>query len=77
MVDGRTTHRAGVVSADEPETGAQVRATAAESARQLRGVLAELAEPDSEITAHPGTRTRLEGAAMALESIAANPTEDG
>lgn len=58
---------------DGPETGAQVRATAAESARQLRGVLAELAEPGSEITAHPGTRTRLEGAAMALEALAVDP----
>ena len=54
----------------DDETCAQMRATAAESARQLRGVLAELAAPGSEITAHPGTRTRLEGAATALEHLA-------
>ncbi len=51
-------------------TDAELRATAAESGRQIRGVLDELADPDSEMTAHPGTRTRLEGAVAALESLA-------
>jgi predicted NBD/HSP70 family sugar kinase len=50
-------------------TGAELRATAADSARQVRGVLDELADPDAELTAHAGTRSRLEGAALALEAL--------
>jgi hypothetical protein len=50
-------------------TGAELRATAAESARQVRGVLDELADPDAELTGHAGTRSRLEGAALALEAL--------
>ncbi len=52
------------------EQTADVRATAADAARHARGVLAELADPGSELTATPATRNRLEGAALALETVA-------
>ena len=52
------------------QTGAEVRATAADAARQARGVLAALGDPDDELTATPATRNRLEGAAVALETVA-------
>jgi len=52
-------------------TGAEVRATAADAARQARGVLAALADPDDELTASAAMRNRLEGAAVALETVAA------
>ena len=51
-------------------TGAEVRATAADAARQARGVLGALGDPDDELTATPATRNRLEGAALALETVA-------
>lgn len=53
------------------QTGAEVRATAADAARQARGALAELSDPESELTATPATRNRLEGAAAALDAVAA------
>ena len=52
-------------------TGAEVRAAAADAARQARGVLAALADPDDELTASAAMRNRLEGAAVALETVAA------
>ena len=57
----------GVVS--EP-TAAEVRATAADAARQARAVLAALADPESELTATAAMRNRIEGAAVALEAVA-------
>jgi hypothetical protein len=57
-------------SGAEP-TGAEVRATAAAAARQARGVLAALADPDDELTATAAMRHRIEGAAVALETVAA------
>ena len=57
-------------SGAEP-TGAEVRATAADAARQARGVLAALADPESELTATAAMRNRIEGAAVALETVAA------
>jgi len=51
-------------------TGAEVRGTAADAARQARGVLAALADPDDELTATAAMRNRLEGAAVALETVA-------
>ena len=51
-------------------TGAEVRATAADAARQARGVLAALGDPDDELTATAATRNRIEGAAVALETVA-------
>jgi len=57
----------GVVS--EP-TAAEVRATAADAARQARAVLAALADPESELTATAAMRNRIEGAAAALETVA-------
>ncbi|MFN2494561.1 MAG: hypothetical protein ABR608_01435 [Pseudonocardiaceae bacterium] len=57
-------------SGAEP-TGAEVRATAADAARQARAVLAALGDPDDELTATAAMRNRLEGAAVALESVAA------
>ena len=51
-------------------TGTEVRATAADAARQARGVLAALADPDDELTATAAMRNRLEGAAVALETVA-------
>ena len=51
-------------------TGAEVRATAADAARQARGVLAALADPDDELTATAAMRHRIEGAAVALETVA-------
>ncbi len=59
---------AGVVT---EQTGAEVRATAADAARHARAVLAALADPDDELTATPATRNRLEGAALALDAVAA------
>jgi len=56
-------------SGAEP-TGAEVRATAADAARQARGVLAALGDPDDELTATPAMRNRIEGAAAALETVA-------
>ena len=51
-------------------TGAEVRAAAADAARQARGVLAALADPDDELTATAAMRNRIEGAAVALETVA-------
>ena len=51
------------------QTGAEVRATAADAARQARGVLAALGDPDDELTATPAMRNRIEGAAVALETV--------
>jgi len=51
-------------------TGAEVRAAAADAARQARALLAALADPDDELAATPATRNRLEGAALALETVA-------
>ena len=52
-------------------TGAEVRGAAADAARQARGVLAALADPDDELTASAAMRNRIEGAAVALETVAA------
>jgi len=52
-------------------TGAEVRATAADAARQARGVLAALADPDDELTATAAMRNRIEGATVALERVSA------
>ena len=52
------------------QTGAEVRATAADAARQARVVLAALGDPDDELTATSAMRNRLEGAALALETVA-------
>ena len=52
------------------QTGAEVRATAADAARQARAVLAALADPDDELTATAAMRNRLEGAAVALDTVA-------
>jgi len=52
-------------------TGAEVRATAADAARQARGVLAALGDPDDGLTATAAMRNRLEGAAVALDAVAA------
>jgi len=54
----------------EPTGGAEVRATAADAARQARAVLAALADPDDELTATAAMRNRIEGAAVALETVA-------
>ena len=53
----------------EPDTGEQLRAAAADAARQTRAVLAALDEQDSELTASAATRHRLEGAALALDAL--------
>jgi len=58
-----------VPSGAEP-TGAEVRATAADAALQARAVLAALADPDDEMTATAAMRNRIEGAAVALETVA-------
>ena len=52
-------------------TGAEVRATAADAARQARAVLAALADPDDGLTATAAMRNRIEGAAVALETLEA------
>jgi len=52
------------------QTGAEVRATAADAARQARAVLAALGDPDDGLTATPAMRNRLEGATVALETVA-------
>jgi len=67
LVNGHAGEHPGRVT--EP-SGAEVRATAADAARQARGVLAALADPDDELTATAATRNRLEGATIALESLA-------
>jgi len=67
LVTGRLGAHAGFVS---EQTGAEVRATAADAARQARGVLAALRDPDYELTATPAMRHRIEGAAVALETVA-------
>lgn len=51
-------------------SGTDLQATAAETARQTRAVLAEITDPMSELTATPATRNRLEGAALALDALA-------
>ena len=48
---------------------AEVRATAADAARQARGVLAALADPDDGLTATAAMRNRIEGAAVALDAV--------
>ena len=58
-----------MTTAGGPRTADQVRAVAAESARCTRAVLAELADPDDELSASAATRHRLEGVALALETI--------
>ncbi len=67
LVTGQLGPHAGFVT--EP-TGAEVRATAADAARQARAVLAALGDPDDGLTATPAMRNRLEGAALALETVA-------
>ena len=42
-------------------TGAEVRGTAADAARQARGVLAALGDPDDGLTATAAMRNRIEG----------------
>ncbi len=44
---------------------------AAEVAEALRGVLAELADPGSELTASAATRHRIEGATAGLDQVVA------
>jgi len=44
-------------------------AVAAETARQLRAVLDELADPEDELTASAATRHRLDGAALAMKAL--------
>ena len=56
-------------SGAEP-TGAEVRGTAADAARQARAVLAALADPDDGLAATAAMRNRIEGAAVALETVA-------
>lgn len=51
-------------------TAAEVRATAAEAARQASGVLAALGDLDDELNATPAMRNRIEGTAVALETVA-------
>jgi hypothetical protein len=46
---------------------------AAEAARVLRAVLAEIADPESELGASPAMRNRIEGAAVSFESLAGVP----
>jgi len=53
----------------DQDTAAQVRATAAESARQTRAVLDAISDPGDELTASAASRHRLEGAALALDAI--------
>lgn len=53
------------------DAAAEVRAAAADSAQQLRAVLDALIEPGDELTASAATRHRLEGAALALDAVAA------
>jgi len=42
----------------------------AEAARILRATLAEIDDPDDELTASPGMRARIATAAMTLEAVA-------
>jgi hypothetical protein len=49
----------------------------ADAARGLRGVLDEIDDPAVDFTAHRGTRSRLEGAAVALEVLAAGQESTG
>ena len=74
LVTGLLAAHAGFVT--EP-TGAEVRATAADAARQARGVLAALADPDDELTATAAIRNRIEGATVALEAVASQPDAPG
>jgi len=74
LVTGLLAAHAGFVT--EP-TGAEVRATAADAARQARGVLAALADPDDELTATAAMRNRIEGATVALEAVASQPDAPG
>ena len=67
LVTSRLAAHAGFVT--EP-TAAEVRATAADAARQARAVLAALADPDDKLTATAAMRNRIEGAALALETVA-------
>ena len=67
LVTSRVAAHAGFVT---EQTGAEVRATAADAARQARGVLAALGDPDDGLTATPAMRNRIEGAALALETVA-------
>ena len=64
-------------SGAEQTTGAEVRATAADGARQARAVLAALADPDDELTATAAMRNRIEGATVALEAVASQPDAPG
>jgi len=68
LVTGLLAAHAGVVT---EQTGAEVRATAADAARQARGVLAALGDPGDGLTATAAMRNRIEGAALALETVAA------
>lgn len=49
----------------------------AEVAAMLRAVLAEVADPASELTAHVAWRHRIEGAALALDALAALDKANG
>jgi len=67
LVNGHAGEHPGLITGP---SGAEVRATAADAARQARGVLAALADPDDELTATAAMRHRIEGAAVALETVA-------
>ena len=67
LVTGLLAAHAGFVTGP---SGAEVRATAADAARQALGVLAALADPDDELTATAAMRHRIEGATIALETVA-------
>ena len=62
--------RLGPAVSGSEQTGAGVRATAADAARQARRVLATLGDPDDELTATAAMRNRIEGAAVALDTVA-------
>ena len=72
LVTGWLAAHAGFVT---EQTGAEVRAHAADAARQARAVLAALADPDDELTATAAMRNRIEGAALALESLVGTTVE--
>ena len=60
-----------------PMDDAAERAVLADAARGLRAVLAELADPDSELTAPAATRRRIEGAAVALNAVVQRGSAEG
>lgn len=76
MADRAVGPRGVVVAEREPAAGEIAAEDVREAARVARAVLTELAEPGCELSVSAAWRNRLEGAALALETLAGPPENE-